>query len=114
MYMAVKQVRATRSLSVRVDIFSRTLCTLNRTSMVQMVPLLCFYKRCLFSELTAEHPFYFNFEPTPLMWYYCKMAVSRATADGNQIVYEFGGSETRLPSVRGRSVMVVHLKNDPS
>ena len=58
-----------------------------------MVPLLCFYKRCLFSELTAEHPFYFNFEPTPLMWYYCKMAVSRATADGNQIAKEFGGSE---------------------
>ena len=40
----------------------------------------------------------------------CKMAVSRVTADGNQIAKEFGGSEKRLPGLRGRTIMVVRLE----
>ena len=38
------------------------------------------------------------------------MAASANYANGNRIVQEFGGSERRLPSVRGTSVMAVRLE----
>ena len=40
------------------------------------------------------------------------MAASANYANGNRIAQEFGGSERRLSSVRGTSVMAVRLEEE--